>query len=330
MNAPAQPRSTPAVVVAGTVDRTGNRHGGSETVLGWRRGASWSRRRSARTAAALALVPLVVVVAACGSGSGSGSGTAQAGAPSSAPSGQRNGQGGQGGGFGGANFPGASGLIAAASPGSLQVQGTDSQTTVTYTKATRFSRTVTGTVAAGQCVTVTGTPVSGSSDTLTATSVRIETKANGSCPTANGRGPGGNDSQGRAQGGGTGAPRPSGAPSGAQGVREFAFATGTVSSVSGSTVTVQGVLREARSTAAPSSSPAAITITLTSTTTVTQTVTATSAAAVVGVCATALGKANERGDIAATSIAISKPDANGCRAGFGGFGRSATGSGTNA
>ncbi|MFI5100264.1 MAG: hypothetical protein ACHQE5_07085 [Actinomycetes bacterium] len=300
-------------------------------------------RRAARQAAVVALVPLVVLLAACGSSGGSGTGAA--GAPSSAPSAQRSGQAGQGGGFGGANFPGASGLIAAVEPGQLQVQSSDSQTTVTYTNATRFARTVAGKVADGQCVTVTGAPVSGSSDTLTATSVRIEAKVNGACPTATGRTGGFGGGQGGGNGGqggqgfqgGTGAPRPSGAPSGQ--FRDLAFATGTVSTVSGSTVTVQGVLREGRPTSSPASpastpgtsgAPSTITVVLASTTTVTETVPATKAAAVVGVCATAIGKADDRGDIAATSITITKPDANGCRAGFGGFGgfgRGGTGTG---
>ncbi len=297
------------------------------------------RARRAGRAAAFALAPLVVVLAACGSSGGSGA--AAAGGPStassapSAPSAQRSGQ---GGGFAGASFPGASGLIAAVQPGQLQVQSSDSQTTVTYTSATRFARTVAGKVAAGQCVTVTGAPVPGSSGTLTATSVRIEAKVNGACPTVTGRaggfggGQGGNGGQGGQGGqgfqGGSGAPRPSGAPSGQ--FRDFAFAAGTVSSVSGSTVTVQGVLREGRPTASPSSTPSTpstITVMLASTTTVTETVPATKAAAVVGECATAIGKADDRGDIAATSITITKPDANGCRAGFGGFGRGGTGTG---
>ncbi len=213
-------------------------------------------------------------------------------------------------------------------PGQLQVQSTDSQTTVTYSSATRFAQTVTGKLADGQCVTVTGAPVSGSSDVLTASSVRIEAKVNGACPTATGR-PGGFAGGNGGQGfqGGSGAPRPSGAPSGQ--FRDLAFASGTVSTVSGSTVTLQGVLREGRSTASPSSTPSTITVMLAATTTVTETVPATKAAAVVGVCATAIGKADDRGDIAATSITISKPDANGCRAGFGGFGRGGTGTGAS-
>jgi len=309
-------------------------------------------RARPRFAAAVALAPLVALLAACGSGVPA----AQAGGPTSSPS--RSGQSGSNGqGGGGANFPGATGLIAAVSAGMLQVQGPDAQTTVTYTKATRFTQTVTAKVAAGDCVMVTGTPVTGSSTALTATSVRVQAKVNGACP-ANGRGPGfGGPSFGGQGGSGqgfngsarpSGSPRSSGAPSGPQGLRAFAVATGTVGTVSGSTVTVLGVLREARSVASAAASPAVttITVTLASTTTVTQTVLTTSAAAVVGRCATALGKADDRGDIAAMSIAISTPGPTGCRAGFGGFGRggfggngtggngtggaSGSGSGTNA
>jgi hypothetical protein len=289
------------------------------------RGASWTARRRGRLAAMTALVPpLVLLLAACAGGSGNG-GTA--GGPSSAPSGQRTGPNGSGGGFGSANLPGASGLVAAASPGSLQVQGPDAQTTVTYTKATRFTQTVKGALAAGQCVMVTGTPASGSSDALTASSVRIQAKVNGSCPTATVGGPGGG---GGRQGGASTAPRPSGTSPGPQGLPDFAFATGTVNSVSATTMTMQGLLREGGTRTSPSSPASPITVTLSSTTTVTETVAATSAAAVVGVCATAVGKADDRGDIAATSVTISKPDADGCRTRFGGFGGRGGGSGDTA
>jgi len=69
-------------------------------------------------------------------------------------------------------------------------------------------------------------------------------------------------------------------------------------------------------------------------TTVTETVAASSSAAAVGKCATAIGTADDRGDIAATSISISDPGPTGCRAGFGGFGGGfgrggGTGSGTS-
>jgi phosphoribosylformylglycinamidine (FGAM) synthase-like enzyme len=106
------------------------------------------------------------------------------------------------------------------------------------------------------------------------------------------------------------------------------MATGTVTSVSGSTVLLQGVLRTGRPGAGMTPTPTAtntlITVTLGSSTTVTSIQPATSAAAVVGKCAAAIGKADSTGTVAATSIAISSPGPNGCQAGFGGpggFGR---------
>jgi hypothetical protein len=278
-----------------------------------------------------ALVPLVALLAACGAGAGASASTPSGGA-SSAPSSPTGGRGGLGG-----AFPGASGLIAAASPGTLQVQGAAAQTTVTYTKATRFSQTVSVKVAVGDCVTVTGTPVAGSTQALTASSVRIDAKVGGTCALTGGAG-----GFGGGFGGGTrpsGAPtgsRPSGAPTGGfggTGRGNLASAMGTVSAVNGSTVTVNGLLRQGRSaggaTATPSAAATAIAVTVPGSVAVTQTVAATSAAAVVGKCATAIGKTDTRGDLAATTITISTPTAAGCRAGFGGrFGQGGGGSGT--
>jgi hypothetical protein len=282
-----------------------------------------------RTVALAALVPLTLVLAACGS---SGSNAAAGSSPSGAA---RQGNGGAfgqgGGGFGGGGFPGANGLIAAVSPGTLQVQSTDSQTTVTYGRSTRFTEVVDATVVPGDCVVVTGTPVSGNTTALTATSVRVETKVNGSCPTATVRGPGGGSGGGQGFGGqggngqqsGSPRARPSGAPSGGFGGRDLAFAIGSVTAVAGGTVTVQGVLREPRTSAGASpqpTTPTSLTVTIASGTPVTKTVATTSKAAVVGMCAAAIGKANDRGDVAATSITVSKPDpSNGCRS-AGGFG----------
>ena len=215
-------------------------------------------------------------------------------------------------------MPGASGLIAAASPGTLQVQSATAQNTVVYTAATKFTRVVAGHVAAADCLTVTGTPVAGSTKALTATSARIEAKVKGACPTS---GAGG----GFAGGGGSFAQRPSGAPTGApsgnsQARRAFASATGTVSSVAGSTILVKGVLRSgfgAAGSATPAG-PTTITVTLGASAAVTQTVAATSAAAVVGQCARAIGPANDVGTFNARSITISAPGPSGCNAGFGG------------
>jgi len=161
-------------------------------------------RRAVRTAMVAALVPLALVLGACAS-SGSGSGTtpvaaqSRNGSGSGGGSGAGNGSGGPG--QGGRSFPGASGLIAAASAGTLQVQSTDSQTTVTYKGSTRFSQVVAATLAVGDCVMVTGTPATGSTTDVTATSVRVEAKVDGACPTATGRGNGAGFGGGAANGG---------------------------------------------------------------------------------------------------------------------------------
>ena len=232
----------------------------------------------------------------------------------------------------GAGIPGASGLIAAVSPGTLQVQSATAQNTVVYTATTKFTTITAGHLAAGDCVTVTGTPGVGSAKALTATSVRIDAKVNDACPaTGGGAGAGG----GGFGGAGSYSSRPSGAPSrapsggGSAARRAFASATGTVSSVSGSTILVSGVLRGRAGATSSATAPTAstITVTLAASATVTQTVAATSAAAVLGKCATAIGPANSAGAITAKSITISTPGPTGCSAGFGGFGGRGGGSG---
>jgi hypothetical protein len=281
-----------------------------------------THRRQVKVAAAVALIPLLTLLAACGNSSAAPAAQATNPAPTQAQN-RAPGSGGQG---GTGAFPGVSGLIAAASPGTLQVQSTTAQNTVVYTAATTFTKVTPGHVAAGDCVIVTGTPVAGSTQGLTATSVRIVAKVNGACPTA-GTGPGG------AGGRGAFPQRPSGTPSNGVGQRRaFASATGTVSSVAGSTILLQGVLRNGQSAPdnATPPAPTAITVTLGASTTVTQTVPATSAAAVVGQCASAIGTANSTGTITARSITVSSPGPNGCQSGFGGRfnGNGGTGTGS--
>ena len=276
-------------------------------------------RRHIRVAAA-ALIPLLTLLVACGSSSGTPAAQLNPG-PNPAPSSNAQGRTG--------TFPGASGLIAAASPGTLQVQSSTAQNTVVYTATTKFTQVTHGHVAAGDCITVTGTPANGSMQGLTATSARIMAKVNGACPTLDTNG------TGISGGGGSFPQRPSG---GSGQRRAFASATGTVSSITGSTIHLQGVLRSGQrstgSTTAPA--PTTFTVTLGASATVTQTVVATSAAAIVGKCARAIGTANSVGAINAKSITISTPGPNGCRAGFGGRfsgnGGNGTGSanGTNA
>ena len=278
-----------------------------------------TRRRNIRVASAVALIPLLTVLAACGGSSGTPGAQATSLATSQAPS--SGAQGGSG------TFPGATGLIAAVSPGTLQVQSTRAQNTVVYTASTTFTQVTSGHVAAGDCVTVTGAPATGSTSGLTATSVRIVAKVNGACAASGAFG-------GGAGGGGGSFPRrtgggPSGAPSAGSGARRaFASATGTVSSTAGSTILVKGVLRSGQR-AAGSTTPAApttITVTLPASAIITQTVAATSAAAVVGKCAIAIGTANSVGAINAKSITISTPGPSGCN--VGGFGGRSNGTGT--
>ena len=227
------------------------------------------------------------------------------------------------------------GLIAAASPGILQVQSSTAQNTVVYSASTKFTQVTSAHLAAGDCVTVTGAPATGSTSGLAATSVRIVAKVNGVCPSA--ATPGGG-AFGGAPGGGGSFPRrtggaSSGAPTGGSAQRRaFASATGTVSSVTGSTILVHGVLRSGQRAAGTtgSAAPTTITVTLGAAATVTETVAASSAAAVVGRCASVIGTANSVGAISARSITISTPGPNGCRGGFGGRfnGNGANGSGT--
>jgi hypothetical protein len=261
-----------------------------------------------------------LVLAGCGGG-GSSTSTAAAGtpAPSSSTAGQRAGAGARG--------PAASGEIAAVSGTTLQVQSTSSQTAVTWSASTTFTKSVPATLAAGDCVTVSGTPGSGA-DAITATSVRV-VSTSGTCTL---------DRTGRAGGAnGTPRPRPSGGvpPSGASGApgggagpsgapgggRDFATVLGSVKSVSGPTVVVSGTLRTGGrfGGATPSATPSAsaVTVTLGSAASVLSTAKATGADAKVGTCATATGKADSTGTVAATAIALSPTGADGCTAGFG-------------
>jgi hypothetical protein len=280
-----------------------------------------THRRHIRVASAFAAIPLVTVLVACGGGSSAPA--AQAPSPAATQANPGPNSGGQ---RGTGAFPGATGLIAAASPGTLQVQSTSAQNTVVYTASTRFTQVTSGHVAAGDCVSVTGAPVAGSTSGLTATSVRIVAKVNGTCTASGGFG-------GGAPGGGSFPPRSGGAPSGGPSAgsgarRAFASATGTVSSTAGSTILVKGVLRSGQRAAGSTTPPATttITVTLPASATVTATVPATSAAAVVGRCAIAIGTANSVGAINAKSITISTPGPNGCN--VGGFGGRSNGTGT--
>jgi hypothetical protein len=269
----------------------------------------------------------VLMLAGCGGGGGSSTPAAAATPAPSATGGAQPGAAGRG--------PAASGEIAAVAGKTLQVQSSSAQTAVTWSASTTFTKSVPATLASGDCVTVVGTPASGA-DALTATSVRV-LSSGGTCAPGQ---QGGTDGTPRAfpsGGGRRGGTPPSGAPGGGAGPSgapggggaDFATAFGKVTSVSGSTVVLSGTLRSgggrfggspgATPTATPTATPSAssITVTLGSSASVLATAKGTGADAKVGTCATATGKADSGGTVAATAIALSPKGANGCTAGFG-------------
>lgn len=289
-----------------------------------------------------------LLLAGCGGGSSNTSGSAGASSAAAGATGQSANR----------QFPGASGEVAAINGTTLQVQNSQSQTAVSYTGTTTFTKTVTAAASAlkaGLCAVArparsdssgaaSGGAASGAAATtqptqVAAATVELSQPVNGSCTGGFGDfgGAGGFDRAGGARPGGVGTARPSGRPSSfPSGARDraggfAAGATGKITSVSGSTFTVASVRfsrpsgGEANATAGPTASPSStttiVTVTTGSTTTYTETVSATATAVQVGSCVTALGKSDDTGAISATSIAISAKQNGQCGSGFGNFGR---------
>lgn len=265
-----------------------------------------------RPAAVLVPTAALLLMAGCSS-----SGTASASNnPAPAGNGNQQGRTGQRG------MPGVGGLVAAVDGSTLQVQGNNAQTAVTYSAATKFTATVPATAAdvkAGVCVTVRppGTPggstqpspPSGPATAVTAGTVTVSEPVSGKCQGAGGFGgqPGG-----VRPGGTRPSARPSARPGG--GNRRGGFgAFGTVKSVTSGGFTV-----EQAAFGSASASPTTITVTTTGSTTYAKTATAAASAVAVGKCVTAIGKADDTGTVQATAIAV-RPAENGtCGGGFGG------------
>lgn len=237
-------------------------------------------------------------------------------------------------------FPGASGTIAEVSGSTMQVQSTQEQTQVTFSSSTKISQNKTvalSDIKVGDCVMATG-DASGDS-AVSASSVRVSTAENGSCTENRG---------GMGMGGVPGGGRPSGAPSGypgggqrggpggeggpGGGNQNFATAFGKVTAISSGTLQISGRYFSASQGmpsqgATPDQSTQNATITVASGATITKEVSATKSALVVGQCATALGQADDRGVIAATSITVSAPTNGSCNRRFGAGGPGAGASG---
>jgi hypothetical protein len=271
--------------------------------------------------------------------------TSAAGAPVGAattPSGGGVGRGtGDGAGSGARGFPGATGLLAEIDGTTLQVQGPDAQTAVTYSAATTFTNTVTARlsdVVVGACVQArTARPASaagGGAPTaapgvdagpIVAASVEISTAVNGTCSALGGprtpfpggtRGPGATTSP--PQGPGPGGNGFGGNGFGGRGFGGGAF--GKVTAVNGASFTVESI-RPQRGTATPATpataAPTSQTVTTSGSTTYARTLPANAKALAVGLCVTALGKTSDTGSIAATSITLRPAENGSCSSGFG-------------
>lgn len=259
------------------------------------------------------------VLGACGGSSAGGSAGSGSGTPSA--SGSAAVPGSPGGPA--ARGPAASGLVAAVTGTTMQVQNPQSgQVGVTWTATTTFSHTVAAALAsvkAGACVTaVAPSGTSATAAAFRATTVLVSAPVNGSCTggfrtgTGGSKRPSGFPSRQRP----SGAPPRSGFPSGASGRAGFGtIAIGKVTSVSGSTIVVAA--RSLKPTkAAPQTTP--ITVTIGSGTKITMEAATTAAAVKVGECVTAQGKADSTGTVTATSVRITAATKGQCTIGFGG------------
>jgi hypothetical protein len=231
----------------------------------------------------------------------------------------------------------------------MEVQSQRSgQVTVSWTTSTAFTQMVTvpaSSVAAGDCVTVSGS-TSKKTKVVTAKTVTVSQPTTGKCTGGFG-GPGGasgSATSGGFPGGGSGGP-PSGgtfpgggkAPSGGRffgsgsGRRPAAlangggFASGKVTTVTSSAMTVSGFSSASLSGSRPSSKgktkrpsikTTTVKVTITSSTTYRESQSAAASTLAVGDCVTAMGSSNSTGAVAASSVQISSTGAKSCTAGF--------------
>lgn len=300
--------------------------------------------RSKPTVALGAGLLLAALLSACGGGSShtSTATTPTTGGNPSAAGGTGSGSG-AGAGSGGGNFPGASGSVAAITGSSMEVQNQQTgQTTVSWTSATTFTKTATLTaasVAAGDCVTVIGSTSTGK---LVANTVMVSKPASsGTCTGgrfgAGGRGGGGAFRGGTAPSGGSLPGRPAGSvPSAARG---FGFASGKVTSISPSSMVINGISSSGfgapRTGTRPSTPPTSIkptpvTIGLQGSTTFTETESTAATSLAVGDCVTAVGSSDTTGAVTARTVRITSTGGQTCNSGFGGFGGGGTAGGGTA
>jgi hypothetical protein len=280
-----------------------------------------------RIAAGAAACSALLFVSACGGGTSATAGALAA--PTTASSGGAGGDSANG----ARGFPGATGLLAQIDGTTLQVQGADAQTAVTYSSTTSFTNTVAAklsSVVVGACVQArSARPTSGtggsaptaapsaSSGPIVAASVEISAAVNGSCSTFGGlrtpgaRPPGatGGPTSGRTRGPGAG-----GNGFGGNGFGGF-VGFGKVTAVNGSSFTIES--SRPQNGSGTTAVPTTRTVQTSAATTYTRTEAASAKALVVGLCVTALGKSSDTGSIAATSILLRPAENGSCSSGLG-------------
>jgi hypothetical protein len=277
-----------------------------------------------KIAAGAAMCCAAMLVAACGGGTSATVGTP--GASTTANSGRPGGDAAGG----PRGFPGATGLLAQIDGKTLQVQGTDTQTAVTYSAKTTFTNTVAAKlsdVVVGVCVQArSARPASGTGGAaptaaagpITAASVEISPAVKGSCTVGGFRMPGAGAPGGRGE-----PTPPAGMPTsgrmrgpGAGGGFGGLGAFGKVTAVNGGGFTVESSFPVNGNATAPA--PTTRTVQTSAATTYTRTEAANAGALVVGLCVTAMGKADSTGSIAATSMTLRPAEKGSCSTGFGG------------
>jgi hypothetical protein len=241
--------------------------------------------------------------------------------------------------------------VAALSGTSMEVQNASTgQTTVNWTTTTTFSKAATEAVSAiavGDCVTATGSASKKSKTTIAARSITLSTpSSSGACGGAGGgagafrtgSGSGGPPAGGfRFRGGsGSGGTRPSFPGGGVsntfrKALANLDIASGKVTAVNGSTLTVSGVSISggsfaSRTKTSKSKKPTkpkteTLKVTTASSTPVNTTQTVSSAALAVGDCVSAFGPAGTTtGSITASTVRITSTGGSSCTGGFGGPG----------
>jgi len=218
--------------------------------------------------------------------------------------------------------PFTSGMLSALTGSTLSVQARNGSTTmVVVISSTAYQQTKTATasdIAQGDCVRVVGT--GSTTKGIQATTVVLTKPTSKGCSARNALAGGGRGSGGRRFGSGTPGSTPFTSPNGSAGTvpTNIAAAFGTVSSVSGSQLTVKE--QAPKTTKKTKAKTGTVAVTLTGSTTVTETVKGAVADLAVGSCVTANGTVDSLGTITAKSVTISQPQNGSCGGGFGGFG----------